>query len=117
MVSPGLKDLHAKAPAIARVLGVGKAVPPDLWLIVDDANGKREHLFIEVKLPGDQLSETQVAGLAVIATCLSRDDVPVSVFVADLHGRMDKRRADLTNLELFVPFCQQLEAAGFGISV
>jgi hypothetical protein len=54
-------------------------MPPDLWLI---ANG--EHRFIEVKLPGDSVSDRQLAGMALIKRYL-RGNKPTSVSVVQLH--------------------------------
>lgn len=61
------------------------AVPPDLWLLTGET-----HRFIEVKLPGDRLRDTQLAGLALIATSL-RADRPVSVEVIRLVDDSNRR--------------------------
>ncbi len=76
---PFVIDLPTKAFELSRLLEGKNPVPPDLWLVV---NG--EHRFIEVKMPGDVLRPTQVAGLALIATCLSRKN-DVSVWVYNLY--------------------------------
>lgn len=76
---PNVSDLPSKSFALRRLLGGKKPVPPDLWLIV---NG--ENRFIEVKLPGDVLRPTQVAGLALIATCLSARKA-LSVWLYNLY--------------------------------
>jgi hypothetical protein len=83
---PSVSDLPSRALALCDPLEGKKPVPPDLWLIV---NG--EHQFIEVKLPGDDIRSTQIAGLALIATCLSRRS-DVSVWLYNLYpegGRPD----------------------------
>ena len=78
-VFPSLGTLPKKAYALRTALGGKTPVPPDLWLIVGG-----EHRFIEVKLPGDSVRDTQIAGLAVIATCLSKKR-NVSVWIYDLR--------------------------------
>jgi len=55
-------------------------VAPDLWLIEPSGN----HRFIEVKLARDEVSESQLAGLAVIAASL-RGKSSVSVELIELH--------------------------------
>jgi len=75
---PTLRDVQQRARHFAEMMNC-KPVPPDLWLIV---NG--EHRFIEVKLPGDLVSQGQLVGLALIARFLSGDR-PVSVWVMHLH--------------------------------
>ena len=60
---PELPAVQDVARRYARRYGV-KPVAPDLWLLRND-----RHWFLESKiLPGDSLSEAQLAGLAVIAT-------------------------------------------------
>jgi hypothetical protein len=76
---PSVSKIPPKALGLRKLLVGKKPVPPDLWLIV---NG--EHRFIEVKLPGDTIRPTQIAGLAVIATCLPSKE-NVSVWLYNLH--------------------------------
>ena len=52
---------------------------PDLWLI--DANGR--HIFIEVKMPGDSIAPHQIAGLALIASCLGPAEASVEIVELD----------------------------------
>ena len=61
---PRLADLQGRALALTAELGF-KPVAPDLWLIRQD-----EHWFVEAKIPPDHLAESQLAGFALIATCL-----------------------------------------------
>lgn len=61
---PRLAELQKRALALEAELGF-KPVAPDLWLIRRD-----EHWFIETKIPPDHLAESQLAGMALIATCL-----------------------------------------------
>ena len=61
---PRLAEVQKRALAFWAQDGV-KPAAPDLWLIRDD-----EHWFIEAKIPPDDLSESQLAGMALIATCL-----------------------------------------------
>ncbi len=92
---PSAPDISRKSLLLARLLNGKKPVPPDLWLIV---NG--EHRFIEVKLPGDSIHPTQIAGLAIIATCLARD-ANLSVWIYNLYpegGRADPISASVRML-------------------
>ena len=67
------------------VLNDKKPTAPDLWLIDE----RRHHRFIEAKLPGDSLAPHQLAGLAVLASCLG-DRHSVSVEVIELRPRYDE---------------------------
>ena len=73
---------------------------PDLWLI--DLSGN--HRFIEVKLPHDQVSDSQLAGLAVIAASLF-SKAGLSVEVIELHPDNEGR---------FAEFIQKLGVNGRG---
>jgi hypothetical protein len=75
---PRLPECQAKARAFAARNGF-KPVAPDLWLILDG-----EHWFIETKIPPDHISDSQLAGLAVIATCLPATK-PVHVALVELR--------------------------------
>ena len=82
-----------------------KPVAPDLWVITSDGS----HRFIEVKLSDrrDTSSLPQLAGLAVIATCLgSAHAVSVELFNLFSHGNTppDCQREK----EQFAKFCQDL---------
>lgn len=81
---PRLLELQTRAAAFAKVLGGPKPVAPDLWLVV---NG--EHRFVEVKLAKDGLAPHQVAGLALLATCLPSAK-PVSVMLVNLDSSADQ---------------------------
>jgi hypothetical protein len=81
---PKLGELQTKAAGFAKVLGGPKPVAPDLWLVV---NG--EHHFVEVKLAKDGLAPHQVAGLALLATCLPSER-PVSVTLVNLDSSSDQ---------------------------
>jgi hypothetical protein len=60
---PGqLEPLQRSARLLEAKTGVRPAAP-DLWLV--EASGR--HRFVEVKLPEDEVSDSQIAGLAVIA--------------------------------------------------
>jgi hypothetical protein len=84
---PHVAAIHSSALALRRRLEGKEPVPPDLWLCV---NG--EHRFIEVKLPGDPIKPTQIAGLAAIATCLANRKNKVSVWVYNLHPSSEQPR-------------------------
>jgi hypothetical protein len=58
-----------------------KPVPPDLWLI--DKNGRFK--FIESKLPGDKISSSQIAGLALIKKYVGGE-----VSIINLHPKGSK---------------------------
>jgi hypothetical protein len=60
-----VEELQNVARHLDESLDGRRAVAPDLWLFTG-----RRHRFIEVKLPGDRISDSQLAGLAVIATTL-----------------------------------------------
>jgi hypothetical protein len=60
---PRLRELQQAARRFATKVGF-KPVAPDLWLIRG-----RQHYFLETKLPGDHVSDSQLAGLALLATC------------------------------------------------
>ena len=81
---PRLPELQARALAFSRVLGGRKPTAPDLWLV---ANG--EHRFVEVKLAKDDIAPHQLAGLALLATCLPSDK-PVSVVLVNLDSNMEQ---------------------------
>ncbi len=78
----GAIQLAALQKEAGNIKGLGgqKAVAPDLWLI--DRHGN--HRFIEVKLPGDTVAVTQLAGMAAIACCL-RAKKELSVEIIELH--------------------------------
>jgi len=94
-----LRSLHMKAGRVEAATGE-KPAPPDLWLI----DQKGEHVFCEVKLPGDRVRACQLAGLAVIAASLkpaTGSSVRVEVF--DLHPKdLGARRT-----EAFKRFCRE----------
>ncbi len=80
-VQQAASDLHREHLA---ALHGKKPTAPDLWLI--DERG--HHRFIEAKLPGDSLAPHQVAGLALLATCLGARH-PVSVEIIELRPRYE----------------------------
>lgn len=83
---PGqLEGLQSNAERIERRVGV-KPAAPDLWLI--DSSGN--HRFIEVKLPKDEVSDNQLAGLAVIAASI-RSKHLLSVEVIELNPDREAR--------------------------
>ena len=83
-----------------------KPVPPDLWLIDAHAN----HRFIEVKLPGDKIKPHQLAGLALIASCLSAP-TPISVEIVELVPVGSKApRSSGSEKQTFDEFCRALQA-------
>jgi hypothetical protein len=82
---PSVSSISSIAFALCEHLDGKKPVPPDLWLIIDG-----QHHFIEVKLPGDAIRPTQIAGLALIAACLSSKD-DVSVCVYNLYPHCDSQ--------------------------
>jgi hypothetical protein len=76
---PAVSEISLSGMPLREHLEGKKPMPPDLWLFVNGA-----HQFIEVKLPGDSIRSSQIAGLALIATCLSGKR-PVSVCVYNLY--------------------------------
>jgi hypothetical protein len=87
---PEVSGLSPRALSLCQHLGGKKPVPPDLWLVL---NG--QHHFIEVKLPGDTVRPTQLAGLAAIATWLApRGDVIVSVYDLYAEEQPEQRSVD-----------------------
>jgi len=103
-------ELHQTARRLCDLPDCRKPVPPDLWLI---SGGK--HRFIESKLRGDIVRPSQLAGLAVIAVCLS-EVVPVSVEVIRIFSQAEKRHHDKEEAErremegTFEHYCHQLRA-------
>jgi hypothetical protein len=87
---PEVSGLSTRVLSLCPHLGGKKPVPPDLWLVL---NG--QHQFIEVKLPGDRVRPTQIAGLAAIATWLApRRNATVSVYELYAEGQPEPRSAD-----------------------
>jgi hypothetical protein len=74
-----LQALRERASAFKKETGV-RPVPPDLWLV--DRRGN--HRFIEVKLERDRIRRPQLAGLALIASCLHAK-TRISVEIVELH--------------------------------
>jgi hypothetical protein len=100
-----LEEVQSKALTLRRMLQGEKPVPPDLWLVTAS-----QHRFIEVKLPGDTLKDRQLAGLAIIATCLNASR-PISVEVVSLSPDYGMGPC-LSEWEqtLFNKFCDALRA-------
>ncbi len=92
-----LAKLRKKAIAFEKETCI-RPVPPDLWLV----DGRGNHRFIEVKLPGDSIKARQLAGMAVIASCL-RPKSKMSVEIVDLNPSYDRA---------FARFCQILKNTG-----
>jgi len=75
---------------------MGKApAPPDLWLI-----DKETLRFIEVKLPGDRIKPHQLAGLALIGSCLQATR-RVSTEIVEVNPALE---------EMFAGFCESISA-------
>jgi hypothetical protein len=74
-----LEKLRERARDLENTTGV-RPVAPDLWLVDRQGN----HRFIEVKLPGDRVRPSQLAGMALIKSCLCTK-ARLSVEVADLQ--------------------------------
>ena len=100
---PQLCELQARALALANEIG-DKPVAPDLWLIRND-----EHWFLEVKISPDDIHESQLAGLALIATCLpSAKKIHVgAVYLQDERVEGDPIRKDVQHR--FDEYCARLE--------
>jgi hypothetical protein len=108
-----LEEVQSRARSLHRKRGKTlkgkKPVPPDLWVV--DAEGNHE--FIEVKLPGDSMKPHQLAGLAIIASCLPAS---VSVRIISLcpgaTGFLDVREtrelAENKEQTMFREFCAAL---------
>ncbi|HXG55630.1 MAG TPA: hypothetical protein VNJ03_09660 [Vicinamibacterales bacterium] len=105
-----LSGLRERARLLSDSHGV-KPMPPDLWLI---SGGK--HRFIEAKLRGDNVRESQLAGLAVIAVSLCAA-VPMSVEVVRAFSECEPRRPakeeseNRRMLDSFKEFCRVLHRA------
>jgi len=112
---PDLAVVRAMAIGLSRQLPLTKAgrhqkpVAPDLWLAAKNGS----HRFIEVKLSdrGDTISESQLAGMAVIATCLGSAHV-VSVEVFNLHCEREKPSDSRRENEEFERYCEILRTTG-----
>jgi hypothetical protein len=94
---PCLQRLQRVATTLAKKcrkeLAGKKPTAPDLWLV--DKRGR--HRFIEVKLPGDSAAPHQIAGMAAIASVLSRP------------GRVSVEIIQLTNdQQSFKAFCRAI---------
>jgi hypothetical protein len=101
-----LRQVQSREKLLHSLLGDKHAVAPDLWLFTG-----REHRFIEVKLPGDRLRDSQLAGLALIASCL-KSARPVSVEVVSVVAdSVDGCRLSEGERERFKSFCEALTAA------
>ena len=108
---PHLPELQGSSADIVKLLGVKGLATPDLWLII-----RGEHHFKEVKIReatirADHVSPEQLAGLAVIASCLPSKK-PVRVSIVNLYSTTERAREDVT---LFRKFCHRLDRAGFSL--
>lgn len=70
-----LEHLQRNAAKVKSRTGI-KPAAPDLWLVDEAGN----HRFIEVKLPNDEVSLNQIAGLSVIVSSLGQKNVSVEIF-------------------------------------
>jgi hypothetical protein len=89
--------LQESASRLRKKLDGKSPVAPDLWLFTG-----RRHRFIEVKLPSDRPSDTQLAGLAVLAAARSRH--PISVEIVQLvprGGRVSNWDAALDKFDVY----------------
>ena len=101
-----LEQLRSKEAILRPLLGGQHAVAPDLWLFTG-----RKHRFVEVKLPGDRLRDPQLAGLALIATCL-KTVRPVSVEVVSLvDDALERGRLSERERQRFASLCDVLAAS------
>ena len=111
---PTVSSISLRGIQLRRYLHGKKPMPPDLWLIVNGV-----HHFIEVKLPGDSIRPTQIAGLALIATCLSHRP-RASVCVYNLHPEGHEPRAVPARVheqyKHFFDVCKRLNARTHGVS-
>jgi hypothetical protein len=97
---PAVSNLPSRASILRELLQNKKPVPPDLWLVVNGA-----HQFIEVKLPQDSIRLTQIAGLALIATCLSSAK-NISVWIYSLSPEGSQPSPIPTNIQaMYQRFC------------
>ena len=103
-----LSELRDRARRLWDLPKCRRPMPPDLWLISGGT-----HRFIESKLRGDDVREPQLAGLAVIAVCLSQV-ASVSVEVVRIHGESERVRPEREEAEkqeirrLFRDYCLRL---------
>jgi hypothetical protein len=108
-----LQTVRAMAMKLSRRLPRSKSgrhrnpVAPDLWLVAKNGSLR----FIEVKLSdrGDTIGGSQLAGLAVIATCLGSAHV-VSVELYNLHCEGKKPSDSLLENKEFEKFCGILKS-------
>jgi hypothetical protein len=107
---PEAPSLSSRAKALRRHLGGKVPVPRDLWVVHGG-----HHKFIEVKLPGDTVRPSQIAGLAAIATWLAPTE-SCSVWVYELYpdGQPEPRRSN-QNKMLFEQFVGLCERSGEGL--
>jgi hypothetical protein len=84
--------LQRNARKLAKSTRVRPAAP-DLWLVESSGH----HRFLEVKLPHDQVSDSQIAGLAVIAKSFGPSK-NVSVEIVELHPDRESRFAEFIRL-------------------
>lgn len=103
---PDASKARPRATALVPHLRGKRPMPPDLWLRSGEA-----HHFIEVKLPGDSVRDTQVAGLAVIGSTLHTER-SLSVWIYDLYPE-DRGPSPVceTLQERYQTFCDILETA------
>lgn len=95
---PTLARVQRLAAAMCAELGI-TPVAPDLWLL---RNG--EHWFVEVKIPPDALADSQIAGMALIASQL-RGAMPVKVATVYLHQGVAPPRQTGDVQTRFQEFC------------
>ena len=106
---PSVSGISLHGMALREHLEGKKPMPPDLWLVVDGA-----HRFIEVKLPGDLIRPSQIAGLALIATWLSSSH-PVSVWIYNLYSEGGKPKVVPARVDRqFADFCDICKQANAG---
>jgi hypothetical protein len=97
---PAVSEISLSGMPLREHLEGKKPMPPDLWLFVNGA-----HQFIEVKLPGDSIRPSQIAGLAQIATCLSGTR-PVSVWIYNLYPERHRPTPVPTTVQVhYEKFC------------
>jgi hypothetical protein len=98
-----LTDLQESARELLK-LATKKPVAPDLWLFADGV-----HRFIEVKIPPDPIARHQLAGLAVLASCIP-SHVPVSVEIIRLYSEESGTpRSSFGDEETFEEFCREIK--------
>jgi hypothetical protein len=95
--SEGLRKLQEHAAQYEKVTGICP-VPPDLWIITKQG-GRRVFKFIESKLPGDHIADSQILGLMLISNYLNPAK-PATVTASVMCLGSEEQREEKTFLQV-----------------